>query len=542
MLTDPLFRDAVWRGLKFVVMTVPLGMVLAFLFACLVVSVGRRFATLLKVSIYIPTIISAVITSITFSLIYDYSGGLLNWLLGKFGIEPISWLGDPAWALKAIAAPAVWLGMGLTSLIMVAAMVDIPTELYEAASMEGANWWQKTFYITIPQMKNIILYLLVTGIVAAIQQYELPLVMTNGGPLDSTTLPNLLIFNHFRGDQTVGYSVAAAILLFLVLGSISALIFRVLNSDLPSAQFRKVGGLMSGATVAVVDASERTAGGPATRKVNRTWVWWLGTAMKGLVGVIFIVAALFPLAWMVLAGFKSKTEVVATPFQFFPEVWKWQNYAKILQDPLFLRTMLWTFGGALLFTLLSLTVNSLAAYAFARLEFRGKRVLWPLLLMTMFIPGMTILLTSFIVVTKLQMLDTLAVLVLPGAASAATIFFIRQFYLNIPSSLEEAAMLDGCGRFGIFWHLFLPLSRPPFVVMGITAFLAYWNSYVWPILTITSPDKFVLQQYLATFRSERSSELGMLLAGSTLAAAPVLILFLIFQRQIIGNIKMAGLK
>lgn len=231
VLTDPLFRDAVWRGLKFVLMTVPIGMLLAFLFACLVVSVGRRFAAVLKVSIYIPTIISAVITSITFTLIYDYSGGLLNWLLGKFGIEPISWLGDPAWALKAIAAPAIWLGMGLTSLIMVAAMIDIPTELYEAASMEGANWWQKTFYITIPQMKNIILYLLVTGIVAAIQQYELPLVMTNGGPLDSTTLPNLLIFNHFRGDQTVGYSVAAAILLFLVLGSISALIFRVLNSE-----------------------------------------------------------------------------------------------------------------------------------------------------------------------------------------------------------------------------------------------------------------------------------------------------------------------
>lgn len=103
-------------------------------------------------------------------------------------------------------------------------------------------------------------------------------------------------------------------------------------------------------------------------------------------------------------------------------------------------------------------------------------------------------------------------------------------------------MIDGCGRFQIFLKLFLPLSKPPFVVMGITAFLAYWNSYVWPILTITTPEKYVLQQYLATFRSERTSELGLLMAGSTLAAAPVVILFLIFQRQIIGNIKMAGLK
>ncbi|WP_448256504.1 carbohydrate ABC transporter permease [Microbacterium aurum] len=231
VLTDPLFWAAIGRGFQFVLMTVPIMLVLAFLFASLVVSVSRRFASFLKVSIYIPTIISGVITSIIFVLIYNYSGGLLNWALGAFGIEPVAWLGDPAWALIAIAVPAVWLGMGLTSLIMVAAMVDIPNEFYEAAAMEGANWWQKTFFITLPQMKNILLYLLITGFVAAIQQFELPLVMTSGGPLDSTTLPNLFIFNHFRNDINVGYSIAAALLLFVVLGSVSALVFRFVNSE-----------------------------------------------------------------------------------------------------------------------------------------------------------------------------------------------------------------------------------------------------------------------------------------------------------------------
>ena len=281
---------------------------------------------------------------------------------------------------------------------------------------------------------------------------------------------------------------------------------------------------------------------PRSTRTPRSAGGWLLVVGKVILGGVFLVASLFPLAWMVIAGFKSKTEVVETPFQFFPEVWLWQNYAQILADPTFLRTLIWTFFGAVLFTVGSLAVNSLAAYAFARLDFRFKGLIWTIVITTMFIPGMTILLTSFIVVTRLSMLDTLSVLVLPGLASAGMVFFIRQFYLNIPKSLEEAAMLDGCGRFGIFVRIFLPLSKPPFVVMGITAFLAYWNSYVWPILTITSPDKFVLQQYLATFRSERSTELGLLMAGSVLAAAPVIILFLIFQRQIIGNIKMAGLK
>lgn len=229
--TDPLFLDTIGRGFRFVLMTVPVILVLAFAFASLVVSVGRRAATVLKVSIYVPTIISAVITSILFVIIYDYSGGLLNWVIGRFGAEPVAWLGDPSTALTAIAVPAVWLGLGLPALIMVAAMLDIPTEYYEAAAMEGANWWERTRYITLPQMKNVSLYLVVTGFVGAIQQFELPLVMTQGGPLSSTTLPNLFIFMHFRNDIDVGYSIAAAMLLFVVLGTVSALVFRFVNSE-----------------------------------------------------------------------------------------------------------------------------------------------------------------------------------------------------------------------------------------------------------------------------------------------------------------------
>jgi multiple sugar transport system permease protein len=247
---------------------------------------------------------------------------------------------------------------------------------------------------------------------------------------------------------------------------------------------------------------------------------------------------------MAISGFKARHEVVRSPFQFFPEVWYLENYIAMLQDPVFLRSLLVTFGGALLFAALSLTVNAMAAYAFARLEFSFKRVLWPITLMTMFIPHMAILLTSFIVVTQLGMLNTLAVLVLPASASALHIFFIRQFYLSIPTALEEAALVDGATRWQIFTKIFLPLSKPVFVVVGITSFLLFWNAYVWPIMTITEPDSALrlIQPYLATFRSERTIEYGMLLAGSTLAALPVIILFLIFQRHIISGIRISGIK
>lgn len=231
VLTDSQFLDSVLRGLRFAGMVVPTIMILAFLFASLVKAMGQRIATVLKVSIYIPTVISGVIASIIFVLIYAYPGGIANWVLGWFGIEPQAWLGDVKTALPALAVPAIWLGLGLSALIMLAGLLDIPESYYEAAELEGANWFQRTWFITLPLMKNILLYLLIAGFTGAIQQFELPLVMTNGGPLDSTLLPNLYIFTHFRNDTYVGYSIAAALLLFVVLGSISAAIFRLLNSE-----------------------------------------------------------------------------------------------------------------------------------------------------------------------------------------------------------------------------------------------------------------------------------------------------------------------
>ncbi|WP_169082487.1 carbohydrate ABC transporter permease [Paenibacillus sp. PL91] len=261
-----------------------------------------------------------------------------------------------------------------------------------------------------------------------------------------------------------------------------------------------------------------------------------------VIGILIAIVALFPLVWMVIAGFKAKTEVLSSPFRFFPEKWLFSNYSAILSDPMFLKSMGVTFTGAVFFAALSLIINSMAAYVFARLEFRFKRTLWVFVICTMFIPGMAILLTSFIVVTEMKMLDTMAVLILPGVASAGHMFFIRQFYLNIPLALEEAALIDGANRWTIFTSIFFPMSYPVFVIVGIGSYLGYWNSFVWPTMTITNPDLFQIMQFLNTFRSERSTEMGLLMAGSTLAAIPTIILFLIFQKYIIKGIKISGLK
>ena len=264
---------------------------------------------------------------------------------------------------------------------------------------------------------------------------------------------------------------------------------------------------------------------------------------KAVLLVLIALSVLFPLAWMVISGFKGQNEVLRDPFQFFPEVWRVSNYVDILRDPSFLSAITVSFAGALIFTALGLAINGMAAYAFARLEFTGKRFWWIYCIIPMFVPSMAILLTSFQVVTALGMLNTWAVLIIPGAASAAQMFFLRQFYLNFPVAVEEAALIDGASRWQIFYRVFLPQSIAPFVVMGMTAYLAYWNAYVWPILTIDSSSGLTqIQQFLGGFRQARGNEWGLLMAGSSIAALPTIILVLVFQRYIVNGVRIAGMK
>ena len=265
-------------------------------------------------------------------------------------------------------------------------------------------------------------------------------------------------------------------------------------------------------------------------------------AVSAILVVLIALAVLFPLAWMAISGFKGRTEAVQSAFQFFPEVWRYENYVAILSDGPFMKALLVTFLGALVFTALSLTVTTFAAYAFARLDFRGKKFWWLFCITTMFIPGMAVLLTSFLVVAQLGMLNTFAVLVIPGAASAAQMFFFRQFYLGFPMAIEDAALLDGATRWQILLRIFLPQSYAPLVVMGLASYLAYWNAYIWPILTISDPNLVQIMQLLGNFRSERGTDWALLMAGSTIAALPTVLLLLIFQRFIVNGVRIAGLK
>jgi len=251
---------------------------------------------------------------------------------------------------------------------------------------------------------------------------------------------------------------------------------------------------------------------------------------------------------MLPAAFKGKVEIWALPNTWLPKVFKFDNFEKIFSDNLmndisFVSSLGATSLVSVIAVVSSLFINMFAAYVFANFEFRGKNFLWYYFLITMFIPGITILLTSIRVVSVLKMTDTIAVLIIPGLVSAYNIFFFRQFYFGIPRSLEEAAIIDGCSRFRIFFKVFLPMSVTPMVIIGVSVFMGYWNSFMWPTLTIVNNSAIAqVMQVIRQLNSTYSGEYGVVIAATLISILIPLTLFTIFQKKIIAGIAISGLK
>ncbi|GIF72145.1 carbohydrate ABC transporter permease [Asanoa siamensis] len=232
VLESPDFWHSIVVGLYYSALTVPAMIIIALLLASFIKTLSRRAAAFMKTTVYLPTVVSTVVASVLFVLIYQ-DEGVANWLLSLISFGPVNWLNDPQLALPAIAVPGIWLGFGLTTLILLAALLDIPESYYEQAALDGAGFFARLWYVTLPLLKNVLLYLFVTGFTLAIQMIDLPLIMTNGGPSEATNTPNLYIFNTFRDvtPYATSYSLTASLLLFVVIGAISAVVFRLVRSD-----------------------------------------------------------------------------------------------------------------------------------------------------------------------------------------------------------------------------------------------------------------------------------------------------------------------
>ncbi len=261
-----------------------------------------------------------------------------------------------------------------------------------------------------------------------------------------------------------------------------------------------------------------------------------------LILVAFII--ILPLLWMLSTSFKPKAEWFLPQIYWIPRTFTWDNYTNILNNaslPI-LRWFLNSFMVSSIVTVAILIIDSLAGYAYARLEFRGKQVIFWLLLATLFLPGVMFLVPNFLTVASLGLLNSYAGVIIPGLAGVFGVFFMRQFFESIPRELEEAAYIDGANRVQTFFYVVLPLAKPALATLGIITFLGSWNDFLWPLLILKDRALLTLPPGLRTLQGAYTSEYGQMMAGAVISSIPVLILYIFLQRYVVESVQTTGLK
>jgi multiple sugar transport system permease protein len=262
--------------------------------------------------------------------------------------------------------------------------------------------------------------------------------------------------------------------------------------------------------------------------------------------VLSLLALLFisPLLFMLVTSFKTRAEAGAVPPSWIPSSPTVDAYREILTAPgtPVMRWFLNSVVAAVANAALVVATAALAAYPLARMEFRGKKIIFSIIIATLFVPPVILTIPNYLIVGELRWLDTLVAVIVPTAAGAFGVFFLRQFFLSLPRELEEAALLDGANRFQTFFRIILPLSKPALVTLALLAFLTNWNDFLWPVYVLFSPEAQTLPAGLSTLQSANSVRYDILMAGAVMASAPALLLFVLSQRFIIEGVSRSGIK
>src|SRR3954469_16592504 len=254
------------------------------------------------------------------------------------------------------------------------------------------------------------------------------------------------------------------------------------------------------------------------------------------------VVMMLPFLWMVLASFKTVQDIEGP--SFFPPVWHPENYPRVFNLPRvsFARYYFNSLFVAAWVTFLTCLTSALAAYAFARLRWRGRDTVFLLYLATLMVPGAVTIIPNFALMVKTHLLDSYAGLIVPSAFSAFGVFLLRQFMLTIPTSLDEAASIDGASHWQVFWEVILPLARPGLITLAIFAFLGNYGSLFWPMVMVKSEYLRTLPVGMLYFDNNYGRATNLIMAGSVMAVIPPLILFVVGQKFLVRGIQLGAVK
>ena len=271
---------------------------------------------------------------------------------------------------------------------------------------------------------------------------------------------------------------------------------------------------------------------------------------------LIALSTIYPFLWMIATSLKPMVDIYARPLDLIPQGATLENYQNVLNTVPFLlyfrNSMILALSGV--FT--NVFFGALAGYAFAKLKIKGKNIVFTVLLASMMIPGIVTMVPQFVVLRKFPLvggnnflgqggkgfINSFWAVILTGAIGTYAVFFMRQFFMTLPDDLGEAARIDGCGEFRIFWNVYFPLITPAAVTLAILTFQAGWNSFMWPLIVLNDPNKHTIQIGLSLFKNNYSTNYGAMMAGTVFSTLPILILFAFAQRYFIEGIAFSGSK
>lgn len=269
-----------------------------------------------------------------------------------------------------------------------------------------------------------------------------------------------------------------------------------------------------------------------------------GKLSKVIVAVILIIGGFFmvlPFIWMILSSVKSDMEVLQIPPTIWPKSFTLENFINLFTQMDFMVYLKNTLI-IVLFSFVGMFFNAMAGYGFAKYKFKGKNNLFYLVLATMMIPGQVTMIPVYLMLNMAHLTNTLLGIALPGLVGAFGIFLFRQFMSTISDEIIEAARLDGCSEFYIFWKIILPVSRPVLAVQGILTFIAGWNSFIWPLIIANDQKYYTLSVGLALLKGQHVSNYALQMAGSAFMVIPIVIVFLVLQKYILQGFNVSGMK
>jgi len=561
LLTDPVFLKAVYNSVVLAVILPPLVIVLSLTLATLITvggdtrgeTRGLKNSGIYRVISFFPYTIPAIVIGILWAQMYDPSNGLLNGILTLMGFDffrSFAWLGDERTAMGASIFVITWSMVGFYMVLFIAAIKGIPSEVYEAARVDGAGRFRTAISVTVPMIRDTIrtayVYL---GILALDAFVYMQALNPSGGPANSTVVISQHLLNTAFKKGQFGYATsmgAALAVITLLFAALVFFVFWITGRPKKSGPVK----LMSASELRAVPAAPAVAAKPVAKLehpvARRTFFTDKTVASLSHVALIaWVIVIIAPMLWVLMSSFKTTQQIFGSPFSL-PTSLNFDNYisawttASIGQY--FINTVI-VVASALVIVML---LGAMCAYVLARYEFKGSKVIYYLMLAGLTFPVFLAVVPLFMTLRGFGLLNTFPGLIITYVAFALpfTVFFLYAFFRTLPQEIAEAAALDGAGPWRIFFTIMLPMATPGLSSVAIFNFLGLWNQFLLPIALNTNAKNYVLSQGMASFASQAgyAVNFGALFAAVVITVLPVLITYILFQRQLQGSVSAGVLK